>query len=154
MLRDRLAEALKEAMRAKEKRRTATLRLILAAIKDRDIASRENGSRDLVGDDEILQLLQKMVRQRRESIENFEQGGRVELADQEREEIGIIEGFLPRQMTEDEIKEAVDTAVTDMGAQGLKDMGRVMTALRERHPGTMDFGKASGFVKQRLSQPG
>src|SRR5687767_9832956 len=100
MLREQLTEALKHAMRGQDKRRTSTLRLILAAIKDRDIAGRENGSRDLVGDDEVLQLLQKMVRQRRESIETFEKGGRVDLADQERDEIAIIEGFLPKQMGE------------------------------------------------------
>jgi uncharacterized protein YqeY len=151
MLRDQLSEALKNAMRAQEKRRTTTLRLILAAIKDRDIAGRENGSRDLVGDEEILQLLQKMVRQRRESIETFEQGGRLELAEQEREEIVIIEDFLPKQMSEAEIAAAVDAVVADLGAAGVKDMGRVMAALRERYPGTMDFGKASAAAKQRLS---
>lgn len=151
MLRDQLSEALKDAMRAQEKRRTTTLRLILAAIKDRDIAGRENGSRDLVGDEDILQLLQKMVRQRRESIETFEQGGRLELADQEREEITIIEDFLPKQMSEAEIAAAVDAVVADLGAAGIKDMGRVMAALRERYPGTMDFGKASAAAKQRLS---
>ncbi|MEN3953075.1 GatB/YqeY domain-containing protein [Iodidimonas sp. SYSU 1G8] len=151
MLRDQLSEALKNAMRAQEKRRTTTLRLILAAIKDRDIAGRENGSRDLVGDEEILQLLQKMVRQRRESIETFEQGGRLELAEQEREEIAIIEDFLPKQMSEAEIVAAVDAVVADLGAAGVKDMGRVMATLRERYPGTMDFGKASAAAKQRLS---
>lgn len=151
MLREQLGDALKESMRGQDKRRTSTLRLILAAIKDRDIAGRENGSRDLVGDDDITQLLQKMVRQRRESIESFEKGGRMELADQEREEIAVIEGFLPRQMGEAEIAAAVDGIVAELGAAGLKDMGRVMAALRERYPGTMDFGKASGFAKQRLS---
>ena len=151
MLREQLTEALKDAMRGQEKRRTTTLRLILAAIKDRDIAGRENGSRDLVGDDDILQLLQKMVRQRRESIETFEKGGRMDLADQEREEIVIIESFLPRQMGDAEIAAAVDAVAAEMGAAGLKDMGRVMTALRERYPGTMDFGKASAVAKARLS---
>ena len=151
MLREQLTEALKDAMRGQDKRRTSTLRLILAAIKDRDIAGRENGSRDLVGDDEILQLLQKMVRQRRESIETFEKGGRLDLADQERAEIVIIEGFLPQQMGDDEIAAAVDAVAAEMGAMGLKDMGRVMAALRERYPGTMDFGKASAAAKARLS---
>jgi uncharacterized protein YqeY len=151
MLREQLSDALKDAMRAGEKRRTSTLRLILAAIKDRDIAGRENGSRDLVGDDEVLQLLQKMVRQRRESIATFEKGGRMELADQEREEIVIIESFLPKQMGEAEIVAAVDATVAELGAAGLKDMGRVMAALRERYPGTMDFGKASAAAKARLS---
>ena len=151
MLREQLTEALKDAMRGQEKRRTTTLRLILAAIKDRDIAGRENGSRDLVGDDDILQLLQKMVRQRRESIETFEKGGRMDLADQERDEIVIIESFLPRQMGEAEIAAAVDAVAAEVGAAGLKDMGRVMAALRERYPGTMDFGKASAAAKARLS---
>ena len=151
MLREQLTEALKDAMRGQDKRRTSTLRLILAAIKDRDIAGRENGSRDLVGDDEVLQLLQKMVRQRRESIETFEKGGRLDLADQERAEIVIIEGFLPQQMGDDEIAAAVDAVAAEMGAMGLKDMGRVMAALRERYPGTMDFGKASAAAKARLS---
>ncbi|MEN3976226.1 GatB/YqeY domain-containing protein [Emcibacter sp. SYSU 3D8] len=151
MLREQLTEALKDAMRGQDKRRTSTLRLILAAIKDRDIAGRENGSRDLVGDDEILQLLQKMVRQRRESIETFEKGGRMELADQERDEIVVIEGFLPKQMADSEIDAAVDAMVAKLGAVGLKDMGKVMAALRERYPGTMDFGKASAAAKARLS---
>ncbi len=151
MLREQLTDALKESMRGQDKRRTSTLRLILAAIKDRDIAGRENGSRDLVGDDEITQLLQKMVRQRRESIDMFETGGRVELAEQEREEIAVIEGFLPQQMGEAEIAAAVDAMVAELGAAGLKEMGRVMAALRERYPGTMDFGKASAAAKARLS---
>jgi uncharacterized protein YqeY len=151
MLREQLTDALKESMRGQDKRRTSTLRLILAAIKDRDIAGRENGSRDLVGDDEITQLLQKMVRQRRESIESFEKGGRTELADQERDEIAVIEGFLPQQMGEAEIAAAVDAVVAELGAAGLKDMGRVMALLRERYPGTMDFGKASAAAKTRLS---
>jgi len=151
MLREQLTEALKDAMRGQDKRRTSTLRLILAAIKDRDIAGRENGSRDLVGDEEILQLLQKMVRQRRESIETFEKGDRQDLADQERAEIVIIEGFLPQQMGDAEIAAAVDAVAAEMGAAGLKDMGRVMAALRERYPGTMDFGKASAAAKAKLS---
>ena len=151
MLRERLTDALKESMRGQEKRRTTTLRLILAAIKDRDIAGREDGSRDLVGDDEVTQLLQKMVRQRRESIESFEKGGRMELADQERTEIAIIEEFLPQQMGEAEIAAAVDSVVAELGASSLKDMGKVMAALRERYPGTMDFGKASAVTKARLS---
>lgn len=151
MIREQLTEALKDAMRGQDKRRTTTLRLILAAIKDRDIAGCADGSRDLVGDDEVLQLLQKMVRQRRESIETFEKGGRIDLADQERDEIVIIEGFLPQQMGDAEIAAAVEAVAAEMGAVGLKDMGRVMAALRERYPGTMDFGKASAAAKARLS---
>ena len=150
MLREQLAEALKDAVRAKEKVKSATLRLILAAIKDRDIAGRENGNRDGVSDDEILQILQKMVRQRRDSIETYEQAGRLELAEQEREEIVIIEGFLPQQMGEAEVEAAVKDAVKELDCQGLKDMGRVMALLRERHAGQMDFGKASAFAKDML----
>ena len=151
MLREQLSDALKEAVRAKEKRKTGTLRLILAAIKDRDIAGREGGNREGVSDDEILQILQKMVRQRRDSIETYEEAGRLELAEQEKEEIEIIEGFLPRQMDDGEIEAAVKAAVADLDAQGLKDMGRVMAELRERHAGQMDFGKASGVAKSLLT---
>ncbi|MDA0339755.1 MAG: GatB/YqeY domain-containing protein [Proteobacteria bacterium] len=150
MLREQLSEALKDGVRAKEKRKVGTLRLILAAIKDRDIAGREDWKRDLVSDDEILQILQKMVRQRRDSIETYEQAGRLELAEQEREEIVIIEDFLPRQMSEGEIEAAVKDVVTELDCQGLKDMGRIMNVLRERHAGTMDFGKASGVAKALL----
>lgn len=151
MLRDQLSDALKDAMRAKEKRRTSTLRLILAAIKDRDIAARGKGNMDGVSDDEILEILSKMVRQRTESIEMYETAGRLELAEQEREEIGIIEDFLPRQMREDEIEEAVNGVVDEIGASNLKDMGRVMGALKERYAGHMDFGRASALAKQALS---
>lgn len=151
MLREQLSDALKDAVRAKEKRKTGTLRLILAAIKDRDIAGREGGNREGVSDDEILQILQKMVRQRRDSIATYEEAGRLELAEQEKEEIEIIESFLPRQMNDGEIEAAVKKAVGDLDAQGLKDMGRVMAELRERHAGEMDFGKASGVAKALLS---
>ncbi|MFN3232800.1 MAG: GatB/YqeY domain-containing protein [Alphaproteobacteria bacterium] len=150
MLREELGEALKDAVRAKEKRKTSTLRLILAAIKDRDIAGRENGNRDGVSDDDILQILQKMVKQRRESIKTYESAGRLELVDQEREEIEIIEAFLPRQMDQAEIEAAVNDAFAELDCQGLKDMGRLMALLRERHAGQMDFGKASGIAKDRL----
>lgn len=150
MLRSRLNEALKEAMRAREERATSTLRLIIAALKDRDIAARGRGVTDGISDDEILQMLQSMIKQRRESISLYEQGGRLELAEQERNEIVIIERFLPRQMGEAEMQAAIAATITDVGAAGLKDMGRVMTALRERHAGTMDFGKASQMVKAQL----
>lgn len=151
MLRDQLSDALKDAMRAKEKRRTSTLRLILAAIKDRDIAARGQGNMDGVSDDEILEILSKMVRQRGESIETYEEAGRLELAEQEREEIVIIQDFLPRQMREDEIEEAVQGQIEELGASNLKDMGRVMSALKERYAGHMDFGRASAHAKQTLS---
>ncbi len=150
MLRSRLNDALKAAMLAKDARTVSTLRLILAALKDRDIAARSRGATEGISDDDILQMLQSMVKQRRESIAMYEQGGRLELAEQEAEEIKIIEGFLPRQMTEDEMRQAVNAVVTEIGAAGLKDMGRVMALLRERHAGRMDFAKASAIVKEQL----
>lgn len=151
MLRTRLNEALKEAMRAREERATATVRLILAALKDRDIAARTRGVSDGVPEDEIHQMLQSMIKQRRESIALYEQGGRLELAEREAEEIAIIERFLPKQMSDEEVAAAVAGTIQDIGAANLKDMGRVMTALRERFAGRMDFGKASQAVKAQLS---
>lgn len=152
MLRDSLNQALKEAMKAKDTRRTATLRLILAALKDRDIAARTDGAdRTGIPDDQILSMLQTMVRQRRESITMYEQGGRADLVEQEKEEIAIIEGFLPRQMTEEEIQAAAKSAVAEIGAQGIKDMGKVMGLLKGQYAGRMDFGKASGILKALLS---
>jgi len=152
MLRDSLNQALKEAMKAKDTRRTATLRLILAALKDRDIAARTDGAdRTGIPDDQILSMLQTMVRQRRESIAMYEQGGRADLVEQEKEEITIIEGFLPKQMDEAEIKAAAEAAVAEIGAQGIKDMGKVMGALKGKYAGKMDFGKASAILKALLS---
>lgn len=150
-MRDRIRAELKEAMRAKDARAISTLRLIIAALKDRDIAARGDGDEGGIGDDEILQMLQTMVRQRRDSIELYEKGGRLELAEREAEEIAIIERFLPSQLDEAEIAEAVTTTIADIGAAGLKDMGKVMGALRGRYAGQMDFGKASAIVKERLS---
>jgi uncharacterized protein YqeY len=150
MLRDQLAESLADAMRAKDKLKRSTLRLILAAIKDRDIASRDGDNRDGVGDEEILQILQKMVRQRRESIVMYEEAGRAELAEQEQAEIVVIEGFLPRQMDPSEIDEAVKATVADLGCESIRDMGKLMSTLRDRYNGQMDFGKASGLAKEML----
>ncbi|MCB9948168.1 MAG: GatB/YqeY domain-containing protein [Rhodospirillaceae bacterium] len=150
MLRKRINEALKEAMKAKRQRAVSTLRLILAALKDRDIAARAKGNTEGLGDGEITGLLQTMIRQRRESIALYEQGGRLELAEAEREEIEVIEGFLPRQMGEDEMRQAVAGVIAEIGAAGLKDMGRTMAELRTRFGGQMDFGKASGVVKASL----
>lgn len=151
MLRTRLSEALKDALKSKDARSTATLRLISAALKDRDIAARSKGNYDGINEDEILQMLQSMIKQRRESITMYEQGGRLELAQQEQEEIVVIERFLPKQMEGAEIEAAIDALVAELGATGVKDMGRVMTALREKFAGQMDFAKASGMVKARLS---
>ena len=150
MLRERLSEALKVSMKAKNPRAVSTLRLILAALKDRDIAARGRGVTDGVGEPEIIEMMQKMVRQRHESIELYERGGRPELAQQEAEEIAIIEGYLPKQLDEAETLQAVDAVVAELGASNLKDMGRVMAALKERFGGRMDFGKAGARVKQRL----
>jgi len=151
MLRTRLNEALKEAMRAKNTRATSTLRLILAALKDRDIAARTRGITDGVDEAEILSMLQTMVKQRRDAIVLYEQGGRQELAQQEREEIEVIEGFMPKQLSEDEVQAAVDGLIRETGAAGIKDMGRVMAELKTRYSGQMDFTKASGLVRARLA---
>jgi uncharacterized protein len=151
MLRARLNEELKTAMKAKHQRAVSTVRLILAALKDRDIAARTRGNTEGIGDEEIADLLQKMIRQRRESIELYQQGKREDLAQQEREEIAVIERFLPRQMSDAEMAEAVTAVVAELGAGSIKDMGRVMAALKQRHAGQMDFSKASALVKERLS---
>lgn len=151
MLRERLNKALKKSMLAKEQRATATLRLILAALKDRDIAARAKGRTDGIGDDEILAMLQTMIKQRRESIEMYNKGGRTELADQEAEEIAIIEDFLPEQMDDAAIEAAIRQTIDEVGASGLKEMGKVMAALREQYAGQMDFAKAGKVAKQLLS---
>lgn len=150
MLRNAIPEALRTALKEQNKLTVSTVRLIMAALKDRDIAARGKGNTEGIGDDEILQMLQTMVKQRRESIEMYEKGGRLELAEQEAEEITIIERFLPRQLDDAAIGAAVDQVITDVGAGGLKDMGNVMSALRERYAGQMDFGKASALVKEKL----
>ncbi len=149
-LREDINTALKDSMKAGEKCRLATLRLINAAIKDRDIEARGNG-KDPLSDDELLQLFQKMVKQRQESAKIYEDNGRAELAAQEREEISHIQSFMPKQMDEAEAKAAIEKVVAELGASGLKDMGKVMGELKARHAGTMDFGKANGIVKAVLS---
>jgi len=151
MLRTQINDALKAAMLGNKKVETATLRLIVAALRDRDIAVRGNGNLEEIGDEEILTLLQSMVRQRRDSIELYEQGGRLELAEQERAEIAIIEGFLPCQMTREEVERAVAAVIARLDASGLKDMGKVMGELKKHHAGRMDFGKASAMVKTKLA---
>ncbi|MBA3446503.1 MAG: GatB/YqeY domain-containing protein [Pseudaminobacter sp.] len=148
-MREIIAQALKTSLKAQDKRRTSTLRLINAAIQDRDIANRGTG-KDPVSDDEIMQILAKMVKQREESAKAFEEGNRLELAAQERDEIVIIRDFLPRQLGEDDVKRACKQVVDEVGADGLRDMGRCMNALKEKFPGKMDFGKASGIVKGLL----
>jgi uncharacterized protein len=150
VLRDAINDGLKEAMKAKEALRVSTLRLVNAAIKNADIEARGAGKAAL-SDDDLLGVLQKMIKQRQESVELYEKGGRKELADQEREEIGIIKCFLPQQMDEAQARAAIEAVVKETGAAGMKDMGRVMAALKERYAGRMDFGKASGTVKGMLA---
>jgi uncharacterized protein YqeY len=150
-MRAAITNALKDAMKAGDKTRTSTLRLVNAAIKDKDILNRGSG-RDAASDDEIVQILGKMTKQREESAKIYEDNARPELAAKEREEIAIIAGFLPVQMDEAGMEQAVAATIADLGAAGMKDMGRVMTALKERHAGQMDFGKANGVVKRLLSQ--
>ena len=152
-LRERLSDDVKDAMKAKQAKRVSTLRMVLAAIKDRDIAGRTETSREGVPDDEILQLLTKMIKQREESAATFEQGARLELAAGEREEIAIIREYMPRQLSPEETRAAVASVIAETGAGSIKDMGKVMAALKERHAGQMDFGKAGGVVKELLSAP-
>jgi uncharacterized protein len=151
MLRTRLDQGLKAAMRARDERAVSTLRLILAALKDRDIAERGKGNTAGLGDDQILGMLRSMIKQRQESIRLYEQGGRPELARQEADEIVVIEQFLPVQMSDAAMGDAVQQAVGETDAKTLKDMGRVMALLKERYPGQMDFAKAGALVKRHLS---
>ena len=150
MLRVTINDALKTAMKAKDQRTISTLRLILAALKDRDIAVRGTGSPDPISDETILEMLQKMIKQRHESIEMYQKGNRADLVSQEQEEIAIIERFLPKQMDEAEMAQAVDAAIAAVGATSIKDMGRAIAALKKDYSGKMDFAKASGVVKRRL----
>lgn len=151
MLRARLNDDLKHALKAKDQLAVATLRLILAALKDRDIAARGKGNSDGVKDEEILELLQKMVRQRRESIEAYRNGGRQELAEREAAEIEVIKRFLPKELDEAEVQSAIEQTIAELEASSIKDMGKVIGTLKERYAGRMDFGKASRMVKQRLA---
>lgn len=149
-MQEQFSEALKAAVKSQDKVRISTLRLITAAIKDRDIAARTADNRDGVSDDEILEILAKMVKQRQESATTYEQAGRHELAEQEHNEIAVIEEFLPRQLDDDEMAIAVDTVIQAQAASSLKDMGKVMGALKSQYAGQMDFGKAGALVKQKL----
>ncbi len=149
-LRERLAMALKDAMRAREADRLSTLRLMNAAIKDREIAMRGEGAEAEVGDAELLAIMGKMVKQRQESVRAYEEGGRLELAEKELAEIRVIEEFLPRQLDAAEVEAAVVAAIAEVGAQGIRDTGRVMAALKARYTGQMDFGAVGPMVKARL----
>jgi uncharacterized protein YqeY len=150
-LREQFNEQIKAAMKAKDTKRLSTLRMVTAALKDRDIAARTETSRELLGDDEILQLLAKMIKQREESAAAYDAGKRPELAAGEREEIEIIRSFMPKQMSPEETKAAAQSVVAEVGASAMKDMGKVMAAMKERYAGRMDFAKASAVVKDILS---
>ena len=151
MLRERLSESLKSAMKAKDARRSATVRLILAALKDRDIAARSSDKSEGLSEEEILNMMQTMIRQRRDSIEMYKKGRRDDLVEQEEGEIRIIEEFLPKQMSEDEVSTVSREVIEELGASSIKNMGQVMGELRSRYAGRMDFGKASQVVKGLLS---
>jgi hypothetical protein len=148
-MRERLTTEMKEAMKAGDKRKLATVRLIQAALKDKDIEARGAGKGQAT-DDEILGLLQKMIKQRHESMAIYEQNGRPELAQAEREEAEIISSYLPRQLDETETRQAIEAAIAETGAASMKDMGKVVGVLRGRYAGRMDFAKASGLVKEML----
>lgn len=150
-MRSRLNDALKDAMKAKEVHTLSTIRLILAALKDRDIAARGKGNQDGIPDDDILGMLQSMIKQRHDSITMYEKGDRMELAEQEAGEIEIIRRFMPEQMSDDDVAAAVTEAIAEAEATSLKEMGKVMGLLKEKFSGSMDFSAASALVKERLS---
>jgi uncharacterized protein YqeY len=150
MLRDDINNAVKDAMRAKDERNLSTLRMVNSTIKNADIEARGQ-SKPPLSDGDLLSLLQKMIKQRQESVELYDKGGRAELAAQEREEIAIITAYLPQQMSEDETKSAIAAEIAATGAAGMKDMGKVIAALKAKYAGQMDFGKASGLVKAALN---
>ena len=150
MLREEINTALKRAMKAREEHRVSTLRLVNAALKNADLEAQGRG-KNALSDEEILALLQKLIKQRQEAAEVYDQAGRSELAARERGEIEIIGAYLPRQMSEAEAKAAIAEAIKAAGAAGIKDMGKVMAALKQSYSGKMDFGKASGWVKQQLA---
>mgnify|MGYP001322559816 CR=1 FL=1 len=152
MLREELSVALKEAMKARDELSVATVRLILAALKDRDIAVRSKGNLEGVSDDEILVMLQSMIKQRHESIAMYEKGGRPELAQREADEIEVIKRFLPAQLGEDEIRAAVDAVIAEIDAHSLKGMGQIMGELKQRYAGRMDFAKANAMVRSALEK--
>jgi uncharacterized protein len=149
-MREKITEDVKTAMKAGEKDRLSTLRMMQAAIKDRDIANRGLG-KEAAADDELLQLLTKMVKQREESAAIYDKGGRPELAAKEREEIGFIQAYMPKQLSDDETKSAIAAIIAETGAVSIKDMGKVMAELRAKYSGQMDFGKASGVIKSLLT---
>ena len=149
-MQERFSEALKAALKSQDKVRISTLRLINAAIKDRDIADRTDNGGEGVSEEVVLEILAKMIKQRQESLTAYEEAGRLDLADQERNEIVVIKEFMPRQLDDDEIVAAVDAALAEVGAETLKDMGKGMGLLKKQYTGQMDFGKAGARVKEKL----
>ncbi len=149
-MRSRISASLKEAMKAKDADRLSTLRLINAAIKDREISARGDGDENEIGDDVVLAILGKMVKQRQESARQYEEGGRLELAEKELAEIRVIEDFLPRQLDAEETAAAIDEAISSTGAESIRDMGKVMGALKDKYTGQMDFGAVGPMVKAKL----
>jgi uncharacterized protein len=149
VLRDDINTALKEAMKAKNERAVSTLRMVNSTLKNADIEARGSG-KPALGDAEVVAALQKMVKQRQESVELYKKGGRDDLAKQEQEEIEIISGYLPKQMSEGEMTAAIEAAIAETGAASMKDMGKVIGSLRAKHAGQMDMGKASALVKAKL----
>jgi uncharacterized protein YqeY len=152
VLRDDIDKALKEAMKAKNERAVSTLRMVNSTLKNADIEAR-GSSKPALGDAEVIAVLQKMVKQRQESVELYKKGGRDDLVKQEEDEIAIISAYLPTQMSEDEMKAAIDATIAETGAASMKDMGKVIGSLRGKHAGQMDMGKASVLVKAKLSSP-
>jgi uncharacterized protein YqeY len=150
-LRSRINTAMKQAMKDKSAERLSTIRLINAAIKDRDIAARTEGKENGVGDDEVLAILAKMTKQRQESAKTYEEAGRLDLSERELAEIKVIEEFLPRQLTDSEIQSAISEAINEVGASSIRDMGKVMGTLKSKYAGQMDFGAVGALVKNSLS---
>ncbi|MDF1726372.1 MAG: GatB/YqeY domain-containing protein [Sulfitobacter sp.] len=150
-LRERISDAMKQAMRDKAADRLSTLRLINAAIKDKDIAARATGNDEGASEEEVMAILGKMSKQRMESARAYEEGGRLDLAERERNEIAVIEEFLPRQLSDKEVQEAVEATIAEQKAESIRDMGKVIGALKQRYTGQMDFGKVGPRVKERLS---
>ncbi|MGC6516407.1 MAG: GatB/YqeY domain-containing protein [Candidatus Puniceispirillaceae bacterium] len=153
-MRTAISNAQKQALKAKDKTALSTIRLITAALKDRDIAARSKGVDDGISDDEILSMLQTMIKQRAESVKLYTEGNRPELAAAENEEIRVIQQFLPQQLSAEELEAAITKAISDSGAESVKDMGKVMGVLKANYAGQIDFGAASGEVKNRLMQKG
>ena len=149
-MRERIAQAMKDALKSKDQATLSTIRLIVAALKDRDIAARSHNNHDGISDDEILSMLQTMIKQRNESAKMYEDGGRPELADAEKAEIVLIQQFLPEQLSKDDIEKAITEAIAQTNAASIKDMGKVMAHLKEQHAGQMDFSAASQMVKAAL----